>query len=212
VDIIDPCLAVPPHHSSHSRPLNFPLLSPSPFPLLPQPPLRSQSYWEYRVCRLCSVPAMRPAKQRFNVAERWFTVWDVNTSVLYELFYLASTSYTWIWLFSCLLVYSIPSVSRQTWHLVITFCPSGNTPTVRMEDSLWERWDKGKGTIKWLLTVIWASAATVWCLVYWPEEFTRSTIVDLIPVCDMYTIGVYGAGNIKLQVRRSFLSQQPPHI
>jgi len=28
---------------------------------------------------------------------------------------------------SFLLVYSIPSVSRQTWHPVITFCPSGNT-------------------------------------------------------------------------------------
>jgi len=26
-----------------------------------------------------------------------------------------------------MLVHSIPSVSRQTWHPVITFCPSGNT-------------------------------------------------------------------------------------
>ena len=51
-----------------------------------------------------------------------------------------------------LLVYSIPSVSRQTWHPVITFCPSGNTlqpvmSLVRMEhkfDSLRERWDKGR--------------------------------------------------------------------
>jgi len=60
-----------------------------------------------------------------------------------------------------LLVHSIPSVSRQTWHPVITFCPSGNTlqqvtSPVRMEhkfDSLRERWDKRKG-IKWLLTMI----------------------------------------------------------
>jgi len=59
------------------------------------------------------------------------------------------------------LVHSIPSVSRQTWHPVITFCPSGNTlqqvmSPVRMEhrfDSLRERWDKKKG-IKWLLTMI----------------------------------------------------------
>jgi len=56
------------------------------------------------------------------------------------------------------LVHSIPSVSRQTWHPVITFCPSGNTvmSPVRMEhkfDSLRERWDKRK-SIKWLLTKI----------------------------------------------------------
>ena len=49
-----------------------------------------------------------------------------------------------------LLVHSIPSVSRQTWHPVITFCPSGYTlqqvmSPVHMEhkfDSLRERWDK----------------------------------------------------------------------
>jgi len=60
-----------------------------------------------------------------------------------------------------MLVHSIPSVSRQTWHPVITFCPSGNTlqqvmSPVHMEhkfDSLRERWDKRKG-IKWLLTMI----------------------------------------------------------
>jgi len=31
------------------------------------------------------------------------------------------------WPYQNLFVYSIPSVSRQTWHPVITFCPSGNT-------------------------------------------------------------------------------------
>jgi len=58
------------------------------------------------------------------------------------------------------------------------------------------KWDKRKG-IKWLLTMIWASAAAGWCLVYWPWRVYQEHNCWFDPVCGLggsvgvqYTIGV----------------------